>query len=346
MPTIRDISKIAKVSPGTVSRSLNPAQQSSVSKETRLKVQKIARKMGYQLPVKKNKETQVQKLNLLHFALINTHTIEEEAKDEYWRLVRLGIYKEAQKKNVVIDQVINMHDGVDPRKIEPYDAVLIIGTPSIESIQQLKRVNPNIIVVDGGSHFKNLVDTISTNFSELTKEVLDSLSDFTDKKIACISGARIELQLDGSSRDNVEDPRVAAYKEWMQAHQKDQIFKKVDWSNEAAMKATDQLLNQEGSKLGAIVVTSDSLLVIGVMKSLVKHHLEVGKDVFLVSFDDVDFAPLLTPSLSTVWIPKAELGAAAVIQAKALSENTDKTWTTRVTLPGKVKYRDTFNPGY
>ncbi|MFD1124716.1 LacI family DNA-binding transcriptional regulator [Lentilactobacillus raoultii] len=345
MPTIRDVSKAAKVSPGTVSRALNPTKQGSVSKETRLRIQKLARKMGYQTPAKRNGRKMAKpSQKFLRFALITTHTLEEEAKDEYWRLVRLGLYKEAEKKNIMIDSVINMHDGLDPQRIRPYDAVLIIGTPSIDSVKQLKLANSNIVIVDGGSNFNSLVDTVGTNFMEVTKEVLNALSANTKKEIACISGARIELQLDGRSREEMEDPRVTAYKEWISSHHKKQLFEQVNWSNTAAMRATDQLIEREGNQLGAIVVTSDSLLVIGVMKSLAKHHLTPGKDIFLVSFDDADFAPLLTPSLSTVWLPKTELGAAAILHAKSLSENNESNWTTRITLPSKIKYRDTFNP--
>ncbi len=346
MATIRDISKAAQVSPGTVSRALNPEQQSSVSKATRLKVQKIAREMAYQLPQKKTKTPPKQKKlpPARHFVVLNTHTPEEEAKDEYWRLVRLGISEQAKKENIVIDQVIDMNNGLDPATIAPYDAVLIVGTPSLDSIRQLKQANPNIVVVDGGNYFEDSVDIVSTNFDELTKAILDTLAAHTTKDIALINGPRIELQLDGSRLDGAEDPRTLAYREWVELHHQKQLFKQTAWSNTAAKLACDELLAQNGANLGAIVVASDSLFVIGVMKSLAEHHLVVGRDIFLVSYDDADFAQFLTPALSTAWLPKAELGAAAVIYAKTLSETTDKTWTTRVILPGKIKYRETFDP--
>ncbi|MCO7127857.1 LacI family DNA-binding transcriptional regulator [Sporolactobacillus shoreicorticis] len=344
MPTIRDISKLAKVSPGTVSRALNPTQQKNVSEETRIKVQQIAKNLGYQHFVKKNKEDKRMTPPLLHFALLTTHTIEEETKDEYWRFVRLGIYQAAKAENISIEKVIDMHNGIDPKQVANYDAVLIIGTVSLNVIKSLKEVNTNLVVIDGGVDYDGLVDTVDPNFKKLTIETLDKMSAYTDKEIAIISGNRREIHMDGTVGNVIEDPRVKAYKAWTKTHGKKELFKKTEWSNNAAMKATDSLINDYGNVLSAIIVTSDSLLLVGVMKSLAKHGIVPGKQIMLVSFDDMEFVSFLTPAPSSIWIPKAELGYAAILHAVTLTKKSSKNWITQIVIPGKIRYRDTFRP--
>ncbi len=343
MTTIRDISKAAKVSPGTVSRALNPQKSSSVSEATRVKVKTIAKQMGYSLPEKRTNLSDNGKNNHeLSFALINTHTIEEETKDEYWRLVRLGIYKELENQNISLDKVIDLRDGLNPWDIADFDAVLIVGTISKATAQKLYEVNPNLLVVDGGINLDHYAHTIDTNFAELTQSTLDLLAEKTNKDIAMISGHRREVDLDGAVNNSVEDPRVAAYKQWCVNNNRKELFVNTNWSNNEALKQTDNLLESEGDNLGAIFVNSDSLLAIGTLKSLRNHNIDVGKQIHLVSFDDMDFAALLSPALTTISIPKVDLGKAAVIKAKSIAKSLEMNWTERTIIPGKIIFRDTF----
>lgn len=48
MATIKDISKVAGVSPGTVSRALSPSKNKFVAEETKQKVKTIADQLGYE----------------------------------------------------------------------------------------------------------------------------------------------------------------------------------------------------------------------------------------------------------------------------------------------------------
>ncbi|WP_283680411.1 LacI family DNA-binding transcriptional regulator [Lentilactobacillus sp. Marseille-Q4993] len=345
MPTIRDISKAAQVSPGTVSRALNPNKSSSVSEATRLRIITIAKQMGYSLPEKHTSPDNDSTTNNKHlkFALINTHTIEEETKDEYWRLVRLGIYKQLESEQIDLEKVFDLRSGMQPSDIADYDAVLIVGTISKKTASQLWHFNHKLLVIDGGVNLDQYAHTIDTNFNELTKQALTLLSQKTDKEIAMISGHRREVGLNGTVNDQVEDPRVTAYKEWCLNNNRNQILINTNWSNSDALQHTDDLLDLYGDNLGAIIVNSDSLLAIGTLKSLRNHNIDVGSQISLLSFDDMDFAALLSPALSTISIPKIDLGRAAVLKAKSIAQSSSMNWTERTIIPGDIVFRDTFN---
>ena len=54
------------------------------------------------------------------------------------------------------------------------------------------------------------------------------------------------------------------------------------------------------------------LAALGLMQQLAARGVRVGVDVSVIGFDDIWLAPVLTPALTTIRVPGAEAGAAAV----------------------------------
>lgn len=339
MATIKDISKLANVSPGTVSRALNPSKREFVASETRNRVKQIADQLGYHYSdrAKQSKDT-------LNFAVITTLTLEEETRDEYWRFVRHGIYEAARTEKINISKIIRMQAGLHPQDLANYDAVIITGTVSESAVKSLKKFNQHIILVDAGTHYHNLVDVVDSNLAELTTTALNQLSTVAndDELIAFIGGNRKEMGLDGSLSKGITDVRTMAYEDWTQAHHRQTAFKEIDWTTKDAMQATMELITEYGNKLRAILVASDPL-AIGAMKAMSQNHLIAGKDIALISFDDLEFTSYLTPSLTSIWLPKSELGYTALLQAEMFAK-TKRNWSVRTIIPGSFKYRETFLP--
>lgn len=335
MATIKDIAKLANVSPGTVSRALSPEKSEYVAKETRDKVRQVADKLGYKYSLVPS-----QSKHLLNFALVTTLTLEEETRDEYWRFVRRGVYEAGEAQNINIKRVIRTSEHIKPQDFEEYDAVLIVGTISKSALQQIQKFNHNIVLVDGGGNNDDNVDVVDTNLAELTDQVLSKLGQKA-KQIGFIGGFRHEVNLDGSAGKDIEDIRTVAYKNWCIVHGRQPIVKLVDWTAKQSMQAVNDLLKEYGHQLDGLLVASNPLTM-GVMKGLAKHNLIPAKDLYLVSYDDMEFTSYLTPSLTSIWLPKVELGYAAVLHAETLVKF-PRTWHVRNILPGKIHYRETFN---
>lgn len=334
MATIKDISKLAHVSPGTVSRALSPEKSEYVAKQTRDKVRQVADKLGYKYSLEPK-----QSKNQLNFVLMTTLSLEEETRDEYWRFVRRGVYEAANSRHINIARVIRPDKSIDPHRFAEYDAVIIVGTISQAAIKTIKAVNPNLVVVDSGSYDHDQIDIVDTNLAELTTHALDEMGRIS-QSIAFIGGNRHEVDIDGKSGVTVEDARTGAYKKWCQDNNRTPIIKLTDWTAKQSMDATDALLGQYGHKIDGLIVASDPLSI-GVMKGLAKHNVVPGKDLKLISYDDLEFASYLTPSLTSIWLPKVELGYAAVLHAETLV-NFPRNWHTRNIIPGKFHYRETF----
>ena len=84
----------------------------------------------------------------------------------------------------------------------------------------------------------------------------------------------------------------------------------ADWTPGAAAAAT-RLLLQRDPAMTAVFVHSDAM-AIGVLSALARAGRRVPDDVAVVSCDDMPFAEYLIPSLTSLRVPFAETGEAAV----------------------------------
>ncbi|GAX08227.1 LacI family transcriptional regulator [Secundilactobacillus silagincola] len=335
MPTIREIAKLANVSPGTVSRALNPNKKQAVASETIEKVKKIAAEVGYE-PVQHKETSQ----HVLTCALITTLTLQEETEDEYWHFIRKGIYETAAKESVAIQNIFRIQNGIKPNVVADFDAVIILGSLSSNAIMRFKAYNKNIVIIDDVKSDDSHVDTIGTNLYALTRMALDKLSADTDGPIAFIGGNRLELRSNGSVEQVVDDPRTSAYHDWAAIKRQKELLKLTSWSSQAGLTAVEALLSESQTKIGALLVASDPL-AIGVMKGLREQNIMPGKDISIISFDGIKLASFLTPVLTSIWLPKEELGITAINQIKNLV-TTNRDWSVRTEIPGRLGTGDTY----
>jgi DNA-binding LacI/PurR family transcriptional regulator len=94
---------------------------------------------------------------------------------------------------------------------------------------------------------------------------------------------------------------------------------------ESGSDAVRELLTSKD--LPTAVLCSNDLTAIGVIRTLAQSGLRVPEDVSVVGADDIPLSQLMTPPLTTVHIPRQELGriAFAVIQRMLASESSEGT---------------------
>ncbi len=96
-----------------------------------------------------------------------------------------------------------------------------------------------------------------------------------------------------------------------------------------------------GSRPTAIFCYND-MSALGVMKEAARHHLRVPEDLSVAGFDDLFFAELLSPALTTVRQPKRELGCRAMqLLLDILAGNPTKR---TISVKGELIVRDSTAP--
>ena len=97
-----------------------------------------------------------------------------------------------------------------------------------------------------------------------------------------------------------------------------------------------------GARPTAVVCYND-LVALGVMRALHETGLRVPDDVSVMVFDDLQILHYLPTPLSTVHVPKREMGERATSLLQQIESNGDAR-PERVTLPVEIKVRASTAP--
>lgn len=309
MVGIRDVAKRAGVSIATVSRVLNEDPTISVTDETKQKISESVNFYNYS-----NKKKNSSKA-MNHITLITTVSETDELEDPYFRAIRRGIQSETEKRKIKLTNTIRLSETtLDLDLLKNCQAVLFIGQVIPSVVEKVGEANSNIVVIDDPS-VSTRWDAVYTDLEQATKDHLERLYQKGHRNIAFIGGKRIQRNEFGEQCITDGDTRKLAYEQWMKEKSLDQYIRiyQEGWSTLEGMEAANQLLAdcQEEELPTAIVVGSDPIAV-GVYRSLQKNGLTIPDDISIVSFDNIEVAEFLTPSLSTVNINTEELGKIAV----------------------------------
>jgi len=296
--TLRDIAKKAGVSTTTVSRALN--NKDDIDPSTKERIIRLAEQMGYApnaiargLRVKKTKTigTIIADISDPFFAPI-VKGIESVARQEGYNIILSDTDENYEIEKEIIKTLI----------AKRVDGILITPVQSkFEDIIELKKKKIPFVLV--GRHFN--YDLLETDYVA-TNDIEGAFSavDYLIKK-----GHRRILFINGPAHVSSAKERLAGYKR--------ALFEagiRIDESliEEGGIKMEDgyRIAKQKLSssvKFTAVFAYSD-FVAIGVMKALKEAQIKVPRDVAVVGYDDIEFSPFLEVPLTTVKIPRYELG--------------------------------------
>ena len=312
MVSIRDIARMATVSPASVSRILNNDPTFSINDNTRQRVIEIANRMHYSKEA--SKKGPRYNHDSMSIGLILRHNLESELRDPYFHEIRRGIEHEAAKWRMRVVKVFGMRDSdKDWDQLSQFGAVIMVGEMTQPAIDKITALNSNLILVD--SYVKHAgVDVIRTDFAEKTADILTKLYMYGQRKIAFLGGESSIVRPDGSVVRDENEIRAVSYRNWMKLHDLPAVAKIGHWTAEDGMQLTRQILAQP-TRPTAIVVASDPMAM-GVYKAINNAGLRIPEDISIVSFDDVEMNQYLVPALSSVRMEAEEMGRTAVKLAR------------------------------
>jgi LacI family transcriptional regulator len=121
------------------------------------------------------------------------------------------------------------------------------------------------------------------------------------RRIGCVSGP-VEV--------STGQDRLTGYREGLRAHgiAIDQNLVRYGDFHEASGTAAMQQLLQLPEPPDAVFV-ANNLMTLGALEAIADARLQVPQDIAIVGFDDMSWAPLLRPALTTVGQPTYDVGA-------------------------------------
>jgi LacI family transcriptional regulator len=310
-PTLADVARAAGVHPGTASRALNPDSRGRVAAATVRRVLAAAEKLGYQ------PNTIARGLRTRRSFSVGL-LIPDLTNPLFPPIVR-GV-EEVLRAQGLIALVVNTDN--DPARAERLFAALqarqcdgfVLATACREDpLVQLavERDVPAVLV--NRSTDRRLLPTVAGDEAAGVTQAVAHLVELGHRRIAHIAGPqdlstgfiRHRAFIDAVSRFGLsaaDCPVVVA----------------STYSEDAGQQALATLPADKQRPTG--IVTANDLLALGVVDGLTQRGLDCPRDMSVVGFNDMPQLHRVRPALTTVQLPKREMGVHA---ARLLIERID-----------------------
>ena len=308
---IKEVAKLAKVSTATVSRTINGSDK--VSARTAARVQKAIKELNFYPNT--HARTLVSGRSRMLGLIISDITnpfFPELVKHFEDHAVQKGLeviiantdYKPKRMAECIRRMVERKVDGAAIMTSEADPAMLI----------ELTRRDIPTVFMDTGTNSQRS-SNIHVNYEQGIHEALQHLLSLNHRRIAFISGP---LNLQSGQRRL--DAFVAGLKQRGIAVDED-LLQKGDHRIEGGLAAMRNLLRL--SQRPTAVMTSNDMTAIGALGAIRDAGLDVPRDISLVGFDDIAFAPLTHPPLTTVLLSRSQLAVTALAALEKLIRKED-----------------------
>lgn len=299
--TIKEVAKLANVSVATVSHVI--AGTKYVSPELTVRVNSAIKELNYK-PSVIARSLKVKKTYYIG-------VIVPDIKNPYFAEIVRGIESVAVKKGYQI--FLYNSDGDLNREEKAYnsflrhkvDGILCVAPRIDESILQHFATIPIVVLDRPLEKQYQLIGQVYTNNIESSASVAQFFLEKGHKRFACIAGPKQYVP-------NVKKRVFGFSKELEKAGIKDNHLKVFygAFSFESGYQMMNKVLALK-ERPTAVFVCSD-IMAWGAIEAAKANGVNIPEDISIIGFDDVYFAALLTPSLTTINQKKYEAGEIAM----------------------------------
>ncbi|WP_033345557.1 LacI family DNA-binding transcriptional regulator [Catenuloplanes japonicus] len=312
MATIYDVARRAEVSPATVSRVVNG--HANVDPALVERVRRAMQELGYR--------PNAVARNLRRSRTTLWAVIIPDVGDPFYTSMVRGVEDAARLAGFSLvlcnaDDDEDKEGGyVDAALAEQMAGVIVAPAgPGAPHVRRLMDARVPVVVVDRQAADLR-VDTVLVDNELGAQAATAHLIEAGYRRIACVTGPRTA---------STATQRADGYRQALQEHGRpvdDALIRYTGIQEQAGYDAMRELLAL-GERPDAVFAAGNRL-ALGVLRCLQDRAVSVPGEVGLVGFDELPWAPLIRPALTTVAQPTYELGRSA---ARLLSE--------RIAEPGR-----------
>lgn len=336
--TLKEIAEQVGVSTSTVSRVINKNDTKCASQPVREKIWDAVTASGY-VPnqhaqrlklAASGQEDSMQATPEKNLACIFARSGNIN-NDPFFNSIYRAVEKEAFRNGYFIKyslsfpQLVSSY-SLDLLKTANIDGIVILGRCKAEHLQLLRNEFRNLVYVCLNA-INPVIDQIICDGYQVARTAVNYLNSQGHTSIGYIGEIENEIRYKGY-RDEMEALGLPMPKEWIAD---------VNLSMEGGYHGARRL--KENGGLPTAIFCCNDITAVGAIKSIKEMGLEIPQDVSLLSIDDIEMASYVTPMLSTISIPKEEMGKMAV---KILLDRINKghRLPVRLELPYQIKARE------
>jgi DNA-binding LacI/PurR family transcriptional regulator len=293
---MKDVAQHAGVSLSTVSFVLNKKRSKSISPETTKRVWASAQKLNYHVNVHARRLARGKSnyVGLIISEIANPFfpdvlkSFEKAAAERGLEPLLCNTEYQPERMTAAVDRMLG--EGVR-------GVAIMTSTFGEEELKPLASRRIPVVLLSVGPNSPK-TQKIEINFSIGMLQAVDHLIALGHKKFGVISGP-----INVGSAATTRDAFLAAL---AKRHLRPAHVIECEYRVDGGMTAVRSLLSQ-GSLPTALLCGND-LIALGAISALQEANLRVPEDISVVGVDDIVFARLSSPPLTTIHVPGDELG--------------------------------------
>ena len=332
MSSIKEVAREAGVSTATVSHVINNTRY--VSDEVRSRVEKAIEQCRYypNAHARSLASGRSKIFGLVVSDIANpffpelVKAIEEAAFERGYDTILSNTNYDAERTSHYVRRLIERNVA---------GVAVMTSEMSKELIDELAHREVPVVFLDVGEKGKQM-SNLRVDYEEGIEQAVLHLVALGHRRIAFISG-KIDM---GSSRRRLE-----AFQRTIK-----QLFPDVpelifygNFKIEGGRRAAHEILVTEASELPTAVIAANDLTAIGAISEFEAAGYQIPRDISVVGFDDIDFAALTKPALTTINLPRNELGRRAVEMLLKILDNPQEEGT-EIRIPTNLVIRESTAP--
>ncbi|WP_231571069.1 LacI family DNA-binding transcriptional regulator [Gordoniibacillus kamchatkensis] len=296
--TMADVAEKAGVSKSTVSQYLNKRYE-YMGAETKKKIEQAIAELDYQpnvvarsLKQKRTSTIGIIVANIMHsFSTEICRAIEDYFQEHGINVILCNTDEDAEKEKRYIEML----------QAKQVDGIILFPTGKNNAIyKKLRKQHTPILFIDRKVEgIKS--DTIVANNEAAVFEAIEHLAKQGHAKIAIVTAPL----LISSRIERMEGYRKAMKKLGLEPKPEFMIHCEI-----SQIRGRLQSLFAEADKPTAIIAGND-LVMLEILAYVKENRIQIPNELALVVFDNIRFADLLTPTLTTISQPSAKMGRTA-----------------------------------
>lgn len=298
--SLKKIAEMVGVSPSTVSRVLNNTVPTCASPELKEKIWEAAHTLQYvpNTAARNLKMGRPEATRNCQVTVILTRTGFLD-KDPFFRELFQSIEESLLANSCILQSVTNAGD-VDFPALEKTDGIIILGRCSDEFLTRLKHYTRNIVGVDRNpTDYK--MDEIICNGKTAAVKAMEYLLSLGHRKIGYIGDCSFEARYVGYCETLIKENIPINY----------HYIYSTDQTYESGYRAMEELQKRD---MTAVLCAND-ISALGAMQALADiaaQNKTKRPSLSVIAIDNIAQSMMATPLLTTVDIPKEEMGRMAV----------------------------------
>ncbi|MBQ6383709.1 MAG: LacI family DNA-binding transcriptional regulator [Clostridia bacterium] len=331
MASIRDVARMAQVSPATVSRILNNNQTYKTTDETRRNVLRAVAELGYKPLVKKAVQVTPAASDRQFSVGCLLASTKGKYSDPFYLSILSSIEQELAKHNGAVTMVHTEEElensAVLNRLLDARLDGLVMMRPLAEPLFDLLHSRiPHIVGIDTG-HMP--IDNVEYDHLRVSRMAVEYLYQKGHRRIGYIGGGVGSMPMSRcrrfrSYKETMTDLGLEIRPEWVLDCQ---------WDDHLCMKLVEQTHKTVG--LPTAFYGSSDLMAMAALRALYQLGIRVPEQVAVIGMSNIEMSQYAYPPLTTIDVPTEEMGITA---ARVMAERVhgDTTLPKRILLPSTL----------